>query len=266
MNRTGPVTCFDRAIVRAPAPSVVGGLRAIDRGDPSFDGVVAEHQAYVAALNDAGLRVSVLPPLEAFPDSLFVEDPALVFSEGAILLRSAATSRADEAAAIAPFLRAEFDRVLELPGPGFVDGGDVLVTAGAVLVGLSSRTDRVGAEALCTLLARLGYHGEIVATPAGVLHLKTDCALLDDETVLTTRRLAASGLFRGRLRELVTPQGEEAAANALRLNEVVLLGRDFPRTAEMLAAAGYSIVPMPTAEISRIDAGLSCLSLRWRGT
>ncbi len=261
MNR--PLTCFDRAIVRRPAPSVVGGLRRSDRGDPSYEGILAEHQVYVAALGEAGLKVSVLPPLEAFPDSVFVEDPALVFAEAAILLRPAAPSRADEVAAIAPSLRAAFERVLDLPGPGFVDGGDVLLTPGAVLIGLSGRTDRVGAEALCGLLSQLGYRGELAATPPGVLHLKSDCALLDDETVLTTARLAASGLFEGRQRQLVTPEGEEAAANALRLNDVVLLGSEFPRTAEMLTTSGYSVVLLPTSEIARLDAGLSCMSLRW---
>jgi dimethylargininase len=36
----------------------------------------AEHAAYVAALEAAGVAVTVLEPLEAFPDSVFVEDPA----------------------------------------------------------------------------------------------------------------------------------------------------------------------------------------------
>ena len=77
---------FDHAILRAPAPSVVDGLRAHDGPSPSFAGVAAEHRAYAAALADAGVTVDMLPPLDDYPDSLFVEDPALVFREGAILL------------------------------------------------------------------------------------------------------------------------------------------------------------------------------------
>src|SRR3546814_6109029 len=90
--------------------------------------------------------VEILPPLETFPDSIFVEDPALVFAEGAILLNPGAPSRAGEVAEIAGELEARFERVLELPG-GFVDGGDILTTPGEVLIGLSARTDREGAEA-----------------------------------------------------------------------------------------------------------------------
>ncbi|MCP4722267.1 MAG: dimethylarginine dimethylaminohydrolase, partial [Desulfobacteraceae bacterium] len=99
-----PKTCyhFNSAIVRKPSPSVVNGLRAEDRGNPDFDGVKSEHEAYVGALEAAGMAVTVLPALDAFPDSIFVEDPALVFSEGAILLRPGAAQRQGETKEIAP--------------------------------------------------------------------------------------------------------------------------------------------------------------------
>ena len=153
--------------------------------------------AYVAALEAAGVAVERLGPLAAFPDSVFVEDPALVFPEGAIVLRPGAAARFGEAAEIAPVLRRRFGVVFELPPPGFADGGDVLVTPSAVMIGLSARTDRTGAEALVAILGKLGRHGVIVTTPPGVLHFKSDCSLLDEETMLATRRLAVSGVFAG---------------------------------------------------------------------
>jgi dimethylargininase len=253
---------FGSALVRTPARSVARGLRADDRGDPSYEEVVREHDAYVAALRAAGVEVTTLPPLEAFPDSVFVEDPALVFAEGAILLRPGAASRAGEAAEIAAVLREIFDTVLELPAPGFADGGDVLLTPQAVMIGLSARTDRVGAEALLACLDKLGRKGTIVETPAGVLHFKTDCSLLDEDSVLSTRRLARSGVFDG-FRQVLVPDGEEAAANALRVNDVVLVAAGFPKTIEMLDQLGYQVVAVEVADIGRIDAGLSCMSLRW---
>lgn len=254
---------FDSALVRTPARSVVHGLRADDRGDPSYNGVVREHDAYVAALRAAGVEVTVLPPLEAFPDSLFVEDPALVFAEGTILLRPGAAARAGEAAEIAPTLRGIFDTVLELPFGGFADGGDVLLTPKGAMIGLSARTDRVGAEALRACLDKLGRKGTIVETPTGVLHFKTDCSLLDEDSVLSTRRLARSGVFDG-FRQVLVPDGEEAAANALRVNDMLLVASGFPRTIEMLDQLGYRVVAVDAVEIGRIDAGLSCMSLRWR--
>lgn len=256
-----PVFQFDHALLRAPGASVVDGLRAVDRGAPTRAGVLAEQRAYGAALEAAGLVVETLPPREEYPDSIFVEDAALVFPEGAILLRPGAPSRAGEGAALAPDLARRFARVATLEA-GTVEGGDVLVTATEVLIGLSQRTNRAGAEALVTLLAGLGRRGRVVATPPGVLHFKSDCSLLDEETILATPRLAAAGFFSGH-RVLQTPEGEEAAANSLRINDRVFVGAGFPKTAAMLARAGYRLIPLENTEIGKLDAGFSCLSLRW---
>jgi dimethylargininase len=253
---------FNAAIVRTPGRSVVAGLRDGDGDAPSYDGVAAEHAAYVAALRGAGLQVEVLPPLEAYPDAIFVEDPALVFSQSAILLRLSAPSRAGEGAHLAPVLRRRFERV-ETLSEGFADGGDVLVTPGRVYIGLSRRTDAAGAGALRAVLAHLGYAASVVSPPPGALHLKTACSLIDEDTVLATPALAASGLFEG-LRTLLVPTGEAGAANALRLNDTVLVGGQYPRTIDLLTDHGLAVTPLAVSQVARIDAGLSCMSLRWR--
>lgn len=255
---------FDHAIVRTPGRSVADGLRAGGGDGPDPTGVQGEHRAYVAALTAAGLAVEVLAPLEAFPDSVFVEDPALVFTAGAVLLRPGAPSRAGEAAELRPVLEQRFARVVGLPA-GYADGGDVLVTPGAVYIGLSARTDRAGAEALAGVLAAFGMTARVAQTPKGVLHFKSASALLDEETVLATAAMAASGVFEGAgLRVLTVPPGEEPAANLVRINEVVLADAGYPRTLELLAGHGLEVVPLAVRETARIDAGLSCMSLRWK--
>ena len=262
------IVVFNAAIVRRPGTSVIHGLRADDgptpRLLPTYEGVRREHEAYVAALVKAGIEdIVVLDPLEAFPDSVFVEDPALVFSEGAVLLRPGAPSRREETAALAPTLHAYFDVVLGPPTAGFVDGGDVLTTPHAVIVGLSERTDKTGAQWLVAQLERLGRRAIIVDTPQGILHFKTACALLDPQTVLVTAPMARAPVFEA-FKKVVVPDGEAAAANALRINDTVFVGADFPKTIALLRSEGYTVHPLPTAEIGRLDAGLSCMSLRWR--
>ena len=252
---------FDAALMRAPGRSVTAGLRAVDRGAPSFDALCDEHSRYRAALEAAGVAVEVLPALEPFPDSVFTEDPALVFAEGAILLRPGAPSRAGEAAALRPELERRFARVLVLED-GHADGGDVLVTPQTVFIGLSGRTDRAGAAALARALAALGRKAVVVEPPPGVLHLKTACSLLDEGRLLVTRELDGLPAFAD-LGRLVVPAGEEAAANALRVNDVLLLSAGHPRTRDLLAAAGLRVVELETRQVGLLDAGLSCLSLRW---
>jgi dimethylargininase len=250
---------FNAAIVRQPGRSVVNGLRAGAGPAPDFAGVVAEHRAYVSALRAAGVQVTALPALEAFPDSVFVEDPALVFTDAAILLNPGAASRQGEARELVPTLERNFPRVLRLDS-GHADGGDILVTPRCVLIGLSARTDATGAAALGKLLASIGLASHVVRVPHGTLHLKTDCSLLDAETMLATRPLADSGLLDG-FRTLVVPDEERHATNAIRVNDVVLLRAGCPCTQEMLAAHGLDVVTLPTNEIAKIDAGLSCMSI-----
>ncbi len=121
---------FNSAIVRKPGKSVVNGLRSNPGPAPDYEAIVAEHQTYIDALQSAGVHVTVLDPLEQFPDSIFVEDPALVFSQAAVLLRPGAPSRMAEAQELAATLEARFPEVLQLRH-GFADGGDILVTPGA---------------------------------------------------------------------------------------------------------------------------------------
>ena len=254
---------FDHAIVREPGRSVVQGLRSDPRGEPTYDGVLSEHRAYVAALRDAGLAVEILPPLEAFPDSVFVEDPAFLIPEGAILLRPGAPSRLAEREHMCETLIRHFGQVLELGEGEDVDGGDVLITPAAIFIGLSKRTNKPGAEALRAHLRTLSRETRIVQTPPEFLHLKTVSSLLDEETLLVTRAMAASGIFAG-FRLLIAPDGEEAAANALRVNDTVMIGDCYPRTLDLVARHGVRVTALPVTEIAKLDAGLSCMSLRWR--
>ncbi|MFZ5743924.1 MAG: arginine deiminase family protein [Pseudomonadota bacterium] len=254
---------FDRAISRRPGASVVKGLRAGGGPDPSLAGVLAEHAAYVAALEAAGLAVTLLEPLEDFPDAIFVEDPALVFPDCAILLNPGTQTRAGEGAFLRPTLEKMFETVLDLP-EGHADGGDVLAMDGAVYIGLSARTDRTGAEALARLLEGTGRKAVVAETPPSVLHLKTASSIVDEETILATRELAASGVYNG-YRVLEIPAGEEAGANVLRVNDTILAGSRFPHILDLLDGHGAKVVCLENSEIEKIDAGFTCMSLRWFG-
>ncbi len=253
---------FARAITRRPASSIADGLRAEDMGNPDLEGMLAAHTAYVTALRSTGAEVIELPPLEAFPDAQFVEDTALCLPQGAILMRPGAPSRLGEVAEMTPTLRACYDDVREITGPGHIEGGDILVTGREILVGRSDRTDAAGVAELAEIVAEWGHSLREVFTPPGVLHFKTDCSLMDAETILATKRLDASGCFEG-YRVLHVAEGEEAAANAIRFNNLVLTAAGFPRTAEMLDKAGYEIVEIDNTDCALLDGGMSCLSLRF---
>jgi len=263
-HKTGDplVTLFHHALLRHPANSAIHGLRDVDRGAPNIESLKAEHAGYVQALEQLGVSTTVLDADEAFPDSMFVEDPALVFSTGAILLRPGAPSRFGETQVIGRELASRFNPVLVLKD-GHSDGGDVLLTSDHVIIGLSARTNTQGAEALSAALAKLGRQAKIVTPPPGVLHFKTACSLVSAKQVLTTKQLIDGGDYFGDLDVIEVPAGEEAAANALCVNGTVLLADGFPKTRAKLEGLGLTVKTLALDETMKLDAGLSCMSLRW---
>ncbi len=222
----------------------------------------ADHADYIAALRSTGAVVVELPALTAFPDSVFVEDAALCLPEVAIAMRPGALSRAGEPAAIVPELAKLYSEIREIEGPGFIEGGDILVTESEILVGTSARTDLAGIDELGRIVADWGWTVRQVATPPGVLHFKTDCSLMAPDTVLATPRLAATGCFDG-YQVIETADGEDASANAIRFNDLVIFPAGFPRTADRLDTAGFSLREVGNREAAKLDAGMSCLSLRF---
>jgi len=163
---------------------------------------------------------------------------------------------------MAPVLRDLYEQVVAIEGPGFIEGGDILTTSKEILVGRSARTDSAGIAELAAIVKPWDYSLREVVTPPGVLHFKTDCSLLDAETILATRRLDASGCFEG-YRVIHTADGEEAAANSIRYNDLVVMPAGFPKTQERLLQAGYEVREINNSECAKLDGGMSCLSLRF---
>lgn len=256
-------THFTHAITRKPAASILHGLRAVDTGNPDLAVMQAHHAAYVAALRGTGAQVTELDALEDFPDSVFVEDTALCLPQGAVVMRPGAATRLGEAALMEPHLRALYGEVRRITGAdSYIEGGDILVTETEILVGRSARTNAQGVAELATLVADWGLTLREVFTPPGVLHFKTDCSLLDGATVLATERLAASGCFAG-YRVILTAPGEEACANAIRFNDLVVMPAGFDATRARVSAAGFQVVEVGNSECAKLDGGMSCLSLRF---
>ncbi|MBC8269604.1 MAG: dimethylarginine dimethylaminohydrolase [Rhodospirillaceae bacterium] len=256
---------FSNAIVRLPGKSIAGGLRAHNVGDPDPARFVDQHGHYVQALEEAGVHVDILPAWEQFPDSVFIEDSALCLPAGAVILRPGATTRTGESAVMADVLSSYFGDVRSVGEDGFIEGGDIMVTESEIIVGLSERTDAAGAKALQDCLNDWGLAVRILQTQPGVLHFKTACGLVDDETIVATKSMAAAGFFNT-YKTLVLPEGEEAAANAIAVNGKVLIPEGFPKTAELITRAGYSVVQVAISEAAKVDGGLSCMSLRFTPT
>ena len=251
---------FKNAIIRKPNKSIQNGLSSKNL-HPQYEIIVEEHTNYVKAINDAGLKINLLEPLEEYPDSIFVEDPAITYKSNIIILNPADPSRNGEKNIIENEVKHLFDNILFVEN-GFIEGGDILNINNHFIIGLSERTNKLGAENLSNILKNLGATVEICITPKDILHFKSECSVLDNDTILVSSKMAQLDYLQSNYNLIELPIGEEGAANSLRINDKLLLPDGFVKAEEILSKK-YNIIKVKVDEIAKVDAGLSCMSLRW---
>jgi dimethylargininase len=217
-----------------------------------------QHAAYCRILERLGARVERLTANSEYPDSCFVEDTAVVFEELAVICSPGAESRRGETALIAAQM-AKHREVTAIELPATIDGGDVLQVGKSVFVGRSRRTNQQGIERLGALLTPYGYRVEAVETN-GSLHLKSACTAIDERTLFVNPRWVDTAPL-ARFELLPTPLDEPAAANVLRVGEVLCLAAGFPRSAELLASRVPRLELVEISELRKAEAGLTCSSL-----
>ena len=247
------------AITRAVSSSIAScELTHLDRVPIDVARAREQHQRYVAALIDAGYHVEQLASTAEMPDSVFVEDIAVVFDQFAIVTLPGAVSRRAEVAAIAAALAPH--RELEfITAPGTIDGGDVLVAGRQVFIGRSTRTNAAAIAQMRRLLTPRGYTLCDVAID-GCLHLKSAVTAIDDRTVLLNPAWMNREVFRNF--EIVAVDPDEAyGANALRLRDRVIMPTAFPRTADRVASRGVHVVMVDASELAKAEGAVTCFSL-----
>lgn len=248
------------AITRAVSPAIVHcELTFVARQPITLAKAEQQHSAYQQLLEKCGARVISLPAEPRLPDSMFVEDPAVVLDELAIILPLGTESRRPEGASLAEAL-AKFRKLARVQLPGQVEGGDVLRVGRRLFAGLSSRTNTEGIRQLEAILSPYGYNVVSVAV-TGCLHLKSAVTYIGRNTLLlANRKWFDTKPFAGFEWVDVAPE-EPHAANALAIGDTVIFPASFPRTRARLEARGFHVTPLDISELQKAESGLTCSSL-----
>ncbi len=226
---------------------------------PIDPGVAAsQHHQYEQALERLGCRVERVAPAPALPDSVFVEDTAVVVDELAVVARPGAESRRPEVVGVADTLR-RYRPLVAITAPGTLDGGDVKRVGRVLYVGQSGRTNDEGIEQLRGHLAPLGYEVRAVR-PTGCLHLKTAVTAVSDGAVLLNPRWIAPAFFDG-LDVIAVDTGEPFAANVVRVGNAVLTASAFPRTRRVLEGRGIEVHVVDVSELAKAEGAVTCCSI-----
>lgn len=219
-----------------------------------------QHAAYERALADAGFDIVRLPELADDPDAVFVEDTAVLLDDHAVIVRPGVASRIGEVDSTAAGLAGRFE--LHRIERGYVDGGDVLRIGRTLYVGLSTRTDREGADSLAEIVAPLGFN-VVRAEVRDCLHLKTGATFAGHDAagrpvLLYSEELVDPAQFKD-----VEPLAveERKAANCVRAGGRLILGAGTPRSAALIRNRGFNVVELDVSELQKAESAVTCMSL-----
>jgi len=250
---------FDVALVRSPPNSYLQCVSTNPK-KTEIDLKLAkeQHRQYVSTLKEAGVDVIELPPLEDFPDSVFIQDPALLGSSMTIVGRfSEETRRGEERALLydARIRRSKIGAIQFVREPGTLEGGDVLISDRGVFVGESRRTNSDGIRQLAAYL----NHLQVTPVKTDLLHLLCGCSYLSNGRMIIAPDLVSPSSFPA-FDFVPLPVDEAYAADALYVGDgKVLIPSGFPEASKKLKEAGYKAVEVEMSEFRKGDGGVTCL-------
>lgn len=236
-------------------------LSFVDREPIDMDLARQQHKAYQDLLGELGCEVRELPATPELPDSVFVEDTAVVVDELALITRPGAESRRPEIETMADVL-AEYRPIQRIVAPGTVDGGDVLRIGKRIFVGLSARSNAAAIEQMQQALSAFDY--QVLGVPMrDCLHLKSAVTAISDEAVLINPDWVDSECFAA-YQQVRIDAREPHAANVLRLEHGLVMPAGFPFTRDQLLNAGLRVHEVGLSELQKAEGAVTCCSVLLR--
>lgn len=252
-----------RLLVRQPASTINNGnVTFIERVDVDYDEALKQWRAYVAEFESRGWDIINVPTADELPDSVFVEDTAVMFGDLAVLTNPERPSRAPEVAGTESVLNKLGVEIARITA-GYFEGGDVLKVGKTVFVGLTGSTDQAAIDQLSQILSPRGWN--VVAVPVTkALHLKSAITALPDHTIIGYPPIVDDPELFAPYDYLPVP--EEPGSHVVVLDDThVLISSGAVKTQELLKERGLVPVPVAVSEFEKLEGCVTCLSVRMRG-
>lgn len=230
--------------------------------------VRTQQDALINLLREHGTDVTILPEAPGCSTQHYPRDIGFVIDDVFFTARLNSAHRLPETDALAHLAPA-------VPHPahlaaGTIEGGDVMLDSGCVLVGLSEESSLQGADALRAALAEHGIDRDVVPVrfaSDGIVHLDDHFNIVAPGTALIHRTAFPPEQIRwfDKRFDLVDVTDEEALAvqvNVLAIAPgVVLVAKGSDRIAGELSARGIEVLTVDYSEVTRIPGSLRCTTL-----
>ncbi|MBI4087393.1 MAG: dimethylargininase [Candidatus Liptonbacteria bacterium] len=256
------------ALVCEPSENLDGGLKVKDLGPVDLARAGKQHRDYRRALHSIlGYNIVTLPPDPTHPDSVFVEDPAVVIKDALVISSLRRRERQGEEGNVFNALKAFFHYITFIEHHGYLEGGDVIVTDRVVYVGISRRTNHRGADQLAGIVRRnFGLPVKKIELPGAFLdrnlHLKGGATFhkIGGSGILLVSEEIVHRFKDDGFELLVTPAKERFGANCISEDGRIIVGSNKPKTKRLLKDRGFEIQEVDISEFEKIDGALTCLS------
>lgn len=247
------------AITHVPSPQLQHCELTFLESEPiSIEKAKEQHKNYCAMLKRCGVKVIVLDENSVLPDSVFVEDPIVVFDEVAVLTSMGVVSRRAESEYMKKVF-SQYRTIERISLPAKIEGGDVLKIGKKIFVGESARTNQEGIQALKTIIKPFGYEVFSVKV-TGCLHLKTGATALDEKTIFINSAWVDASDFEG-FELIEVPSDEPFGANVLKIGDTLCMNEAFPKSIAVVKTLGYKVDSVNISEFVKAEAGLTCMSV-----
>jgi dimethylargininase len=260
------------ALVAAPSRSIEAAVPLIGEPGAVFDRAVEQHATLRKRLEYFGVATTVIEPRGSDPYESSVADTAVLFDNGAALMRLSPLAR-----------RAEVDRMeaefaaLDIPiagriaAPGLLDGNDVLLAGDTAFVGVpatrvgqATRGNALGRSGFGELARAHGYRVVEVMLAEGVGALRAVAGAVASDTLVVAPGKVDLDAFEG-FRTILLERGEDQAAGVFPIGEKHVIAEIRFRTALLtMRRAGITVEALDLYEFTKLGLTPSMLALALR--
>jgi N-dimethylarginine dimethylaminohydrolase len=232
------------------------------QADPSRS--MAQWEALVETLRDAGATVEVLDPVEGLPDMVFTANAGLVWGDRFVPSRFTHPERAGEESHYRRWFRANGSSITELHGhPHFEGAGDALPFRDRIVAGYRIRSEFDAHTALAKALDVEVLSLELVDQRFYHVDL-TFCPLDDRRALCVPEAWDAYGrdVIRSVVPEPIELEPDEAlafCANSIVVGDVIVMPSCTDRLRRLLD--DFDVRVCPVDEFLKAGGGVRCLTL-----
>lgn len=258
-----PTGALRAAVLVMPSPAIEAARPLPGEPNAVHPRAVAQQEILIKTLRYFNCEITLLEPHTTDPYASAVADAAIVFENGAVMLRPSPMTRRPES----PWLENELVKhdvpvAGHIAAPGLLDGTDLLMAGNTAFIGLSRRSNSLGRNGFASIAKAHGFNVVEVKLAETVPSLRAAAGIVSsDSVVLAPPDRIDHGAFAG-FKTFVTQPGDELGAGVLNLGDHhVLADVRFPRVIDTLRKGGVVVEAIDLYDFGRVGISPSMMVL-----